>query len=144
MACAGKLAGISIRKNTGNGEPIRKVCVACGTMSEKMDKCMVCKLKFGTNSYYCTKACQKIDWSAHRTLHLDKERMKSMRTVADSAISSCEDCSSMSNLAISQSQITKSKDEHGLTCLMAMAQKGNCLEVERLLKSNADPSVVDD
>jgi hypothetical protein len=50
-----------------------KTCIACGCVSEKMDKCMLCHKRYGLSSYFCSRQCQKNDWAQHKLFHAQNE-----------------------------------------------------------------------
>ena len=50
-----------------------KQCLHCGGSEAMMKKCSKCESELQISSYYCSKICQKMDWSRHKYEFHSKE-----------------------------------------------------------------------
>jgi ankyrin repeat protein len=105
-------------------EPLLKVCLGCGQCTEKMDKCKICKDEFKIKSYYCTKECQKKDWTRHKALHKASGKGETRESAP-------------------LVEVPQDYDENGMTQLMKLCYDGDWKAVQKLLNAGADPSQVD-
>jgi hypothetical protein len=116
--------------NVDDVEPLIKICLLCKKRAEKMDKCKICKEKFRTKSYYCSKACQESDWPQHKLQH----KNFAARVELDGNEAGLK-------LSISQIQLV---DRNGTTPLMINSFIGNVNEVTKLLLAeDTDVTAVD-
>ena len=115
-------------------EPILKVCLFCGKIAEKMNKCKICVDKLSAKSYYCSKACQENHWPTHKTWHRQQDARLSIKSIEKVR-------EQISNSSI-KTRIRPAA--HGMTLLMYKSYIGDLAGVEKMLNEGADTLEVDD
>ena len=143
------LTGFWSQDSNSMNEPLLKVCLQCGIMNDKMNKCMVCLHKYGVISYFCSKSYQKLSWPAHKTAHsiydsLIPTRQSGVKGPAKPSVAaSGGPRSGIVGIAHSAGDNVE-KDVNELnTFLISKVFEGNSLEVCKLLYFRADPMSTD-